>query len=369
MRPPSRGRPPARPRPRSRRGRRRRAAPSAGVPWARRRAGGRRCGRRARRGSGRGRWRRGRRWPRRAGLPGSEGVSGPATARPTPTTATTATAPRARCRGAGVAMTEDPRRSSHGREVRERSRAGDNGGMSSQPMRPGLRAALSLDYPMSLGVYDSYDDAQRAVDYLSDHEFPVQDVLIVGTDLKQLERVTGRLTRGRAMGGGALSGAWLGLFIGIMFALFDPNGFNLVSVLATVAFGSLFGAGLERRGLPVHQRRTARLHLGQPRRRREVRGAVRAQARPARPGDARRDGPDARRRAGGAPGPRGRAGPRGRSRPPPHAAAAPARRLRPRSEPRPFARRGRGPGLATDRSAVRGSTLLGVTGGDEAVPS
>ena len=108
-------------------------------------------------------------------------------------------------------------------------------------MRPGLRAALSLDYPMSLGVYDSYDDAQRAVDYLSDHEFPVQDVLIVGTDLTQLERVTGRLTRGRAIGGGALSGAWLGLFIGIMFALFDPNGFDLVSVVATVAFGSVFG--------------------------------------------------------------------------------------------------------------------------------
>ncbi len=113
--------------------------------------------------------------------------------------------------------------------------------MSTQPTRPGLRAALSLEYPMSLGVYDTYDEAQNAVDDLSDHEFPVQDLLIVGTDLKQLERVTGRLTRGRAMGGGALSGAWLGLFIGIMFALFDPNGFNVLSVLATVAFGSLFG--------------------------------------------------------------------------------------------------------------------------------
>ena len=112
-------------------------------------------------------------------------------------------------------------------------------------MRPGLRAALSLEYPMSLGVYDSYDDAQRAVDYLSDHEFPVQDVLIVGTDLKQLERVTGRLTRGRAIGGGALSGAWLGLFIGTIFALFDPSGFNLVSVLATVAFGAVFGVDLD----------------------------------------------------------------------------------------------------------------------------
>lgn len=113
--------------------------------------------------------------------------------------------------------------------------------MSTQPTRPGLRATLSLEYPMSLGVYDSYDDAQRAVDYLSDHEFPVQDVLIVGTDLKQLERVTGRLTRGRVMGGGALSGAWFGLFIGTLFALFDPDGFNILSVVTTMAFGALFG--------------------------------------------------------------------------------------------------------------------------------
>ena len=113
--------------------------------------------------------------------------------------------------------------------------------MSTQPMRPGLRAALSLEYPRSLGVYDSYEEAQRAVDYLSDHEFPVQDLLIVGTDLKQLERVTGRLTRGRVIGAGALSGAWLGLFVGTIFALFDPSGFNIVSVVATVAFGAVFG--------------------------------------------------------------------------------------------------------------------------------
>lgn len=114
--------------------------------------------------------------------------------------------------------------------------------MSNQPVRAGLRAALSLQYPMSLGVHDSYEEAQKAVDYLSDHEFPVQDVLIVGTDLKQLERVTGRLTRGRVIGAGALSGMWLGLFVGTIFALFDPSGFNILSVLGTVAFGALFGA-------------------------------------------------------------------------------------------------------------------------------
>lgn len=118
--------------------------------------------------------------------------------------------------------------------------------MSTQPTR-GLGAAaakqlLSLDYPMSLGVHDTYASAQKAVDYLSDHEFPVENVLIVGTDLKQLERVTGRLTRSRILLGGLLSGAWLGLLIGIIFALFDTSGFSWVSVIATVIFGSVFGA-------------------------------------------------------------------------------------------------------------------------------
>jgi hypothetical protein len=103
------------------------------------------------------------------------------------------------------------------------------------------RARLALDYPMSLGVYDKYEDAQHAVDYLSDHDFPVQNVLIVGTDLKQLERVTGRLTRGRIAVGGVLSGAWLGFFVGMIFALFDTSGFNVAQVLATVMFGALFG--------------------------------------------------------------------------------------------------------------------------------
>ena len=115
--------------------------------------------------------------------------------------------------------------------------------MSTQPT--GLsrsRAVLSLEYPMSLGRFDTYDKAQKAVDYLSDHEFPVQNVLIVGTDLKQLERVTGRLTRGRVAIGGLISGAWLGLFVGLIFSLLDTSsaaGFG--GVLVTVVFGALFG--------------------------------------------------------------------------------------------------------------------------------
>ncbi|OHV44875.1 hypothetical protein BBK14_30585 [Parafrankia soli] len=56
---------------------------------------------------------------------------------------------------------------------------------------------------MSLGIYDDYPRAQYVVDYLSDHEFPVQNVVIVGTELKSVERVTGRLTHGKVAAAGA----------------------------------------------------------------------------------------------------------------------------------------------------------------------
>ena len=112
--------------------------------------------------------------------------------------------------------------------------------MNNQANLPGSRAALALEFPMSLGVYYAYADAQRAVDHLSDHEFPVENCMIVGTDLKQVERVTGRLTTGRVAVGGMLSGLWLGLFIGLVFAVFG-TGETLPVVLSTALFGALFG--------------------------------------------------------------------------------------------------------------------------------
>ena len=100
---------------------------------------------------------------------------------------------------------------------------------------------FSLDFPQSLGTYDEYADAQKAIDYLSDNEFPVQNCLIVGTDLKQVERVTGRLTTGRVAGAGAASGAWLGLFIGLIFSLFSDKNNSLATILGTVLMGLAFG--------------------------------------------------------------------------------------------------------------------------------
>ena len=101
-------------------------------------------------------------------------------------------------------------------------------------------SALTLDYPLSLGVYERYEEAQKAVDFLSDNEFPVQNCLIVGTELKQVERVTGRLTYGKVAAGGILSGMWMGLFVGLIVSLFG-TGDTLPIIAATMVFGAIFG--------------------------------------------------------------------------------------------------------------------------------
>jgi hypothetical protein len=102
------------------------------------------------------------------------------------------------------------------------------------------RPTLNLEYPKSLGVYDEYAEAQHVVDYLSDNEFPVQNVVIVGTELKSVERVTGRLTHGKVAIAGAVSGAWMGLFVGIAFSLFSQHD-QLGFLLTTPFLGAFFG--------------------------------------------------------------------------------------------------------------------------------
>src|ERR1700710_986097 len=121
------------------------------------------------------------------------------------------------------------------------------------PLQPGQNPArggpAGLPTPPKgwpVGSSPTYAEAQRAVDYLSDQQFPVQQVTIVGVDLMQVERVTGRLTWPRVLGGGALSGAWLGLFIGLVLGFFGPNvwGALIAGLLAGIFFG-LITSGLQ----------------------------------------------------------------------------------------------------------------------------
>lgn len=95
----------------------------------------------------------------------------------------------------------------------------------------------------TIGSYTSYLDAQKAVDYLADEKFPVRHVSIVGNDLKMVERVTGKLSYPRVALSGAMTGAWFGLFIGVMLSFFDGGGGAggpYLNVFTAVLMGAAF---------------------------------------------------------------------------------------------------------------------------------
>ena len=93
----------------------------------------------------------------------------------------------------------------------------------------------------AVASYTSYESAQAAVDRLSDDGFPVEHLDIVGSDLHLVERVTGRLTKGRAATAGMASGAWFGLMIGLVIGLFTSGANWLGVVLGGIVIGAIWG--------------------------------------------------------------------------------------------------------------------------------
>jgi hypothetical protein len=96
----------------------------------------------------------------------------------------------------------------------------------------------------TVATYETREDAQAAVDRLANREFPIEQLDIVGSDIKLVERVTGRLTRGRLARAGAASGVWTGLLAGLLFSLFAPGGAALAIIVSAAAIGAAGGAGL-----------------------------------------------------------------------------------------------------------------------------
>ncbi|QFU93606.1 hypothetical protein YIM_42350 [Amycolatopsis sp. YIM 10] len=93
-----------------------------------------------------------------------------------------------------------------------------------------------------VGSYGTYEEAQSAVEHLASNELEVRDVTIVGVDLMLVERVVGRLSWGKVLGTGAISGAWLGLLIGLLLSVFSPPGSSPAPpILVGLAAGVLFG--------------------------------------------------------------------------------------------------------------------------------
>ncbi len=97
-----------------------------------------------------------------------------------------------------------------------------------------------------ISTYDHYIDAMHAVDRLVRANFPVGSVSILGNDVRSVERVTGKLSYGRVALMGALSGAYFGLFLGLLLFIFQPDnesigGVFLSAIVIGAGFGMLFG--------------------------------------------------------------------------------------------------------------------------------
>jgi|GEM_PF-483971 len=106
----------------------------------------------------------------------------------------------------------------------------------------GLDTQVVVDRRVLAG-YDNYLAAQRTVDGLSDAGFPVENVAIVGSDLKLEETVTGRMTNGRAALTGAGSGAAFGVVVGMFLGLFTSTTMSFfVLVLWAALWGAVMGA-------------------------------------------------------------------------------------------------------------------------------
>ncbi|GAA2636297.1 membrane protein [Dactylosporangium fulvum] len=118
-----------------------------------------------------------------------------------------------------------------------------------RPVTPDRAATWDIGSPerpmMTIATYPNYLEAQRAVDRLSDAKFPVDRVTIVGTDVRLVEKVLGRMTIGRAALAGAGSGGWFGLLVGVLLGIFAVGAWWRVVVFAVVAgllWGAAFGA-------------------------------------------------------------------------------------------------------------------------------
>ena len=103
------------------------------------------------------------------------------------------------------------------------------------------RAYPTLPKGETVASFETYAEAQAAIDTLSKADFPVKELAIVGTDLTSVERITGRLSWGRAAGAGALSGAWFGTFLGLLFFIFAPTGASLGILGSAILIGAGFG--------------------------------------------------------------------------------------------------------------------------------
>jgi hypothetical protein len=92
-----------------------------------------------------------------------------------------------------------------------------------------------------VGQFKNYQEAVKAVEQLVENGFPARLISIIGSELKTVENLRGKLGYGRVALSGAVTGSWIGLFFGL---LFGATSTTEQVVITNLSAGIVIGAGI-----------------------------------------------------------------------------------------------------------------------------
>ena len=99
----------------------------------------------------------------------------------------------------------------------------------------------SIPEGQTLATFADYKLAVTYVETMIENDFPARLVSIIGTDLKSVESIKGKLGYGRVALSGALTGSWLGMFFGLVFGATGAEAILLTNITAGVVIGAGIG--------------------------------------------------------------------------------------------------------------------------------
>src|SRR5918994_6577693 len=97
-----------------------------------------------------------------------------------------------------------------------------HGRMGDMSMLGGPQVSGSTEVGETVATFPEYEGAQKAVSALIAAEIAARDIAIVGSGLRSIERVTGKLGYATAARSGAINGVLIGLFFAAILVLGSP---------------------------------------------------------------------------------------------------------------------------------------------------
>jgi hypothetical protein len=108
----------------------------------------------------------------------------------------------------------------------------------------GAGRSISPVIPQGVEVaeFEQYLEAVKFVDRIVSGSFPASFIAIVGSDLKTVERLRGRVSYARVALSGLVTGSWIGLIFGLLFT--GTSDTTAAVNYSSLASSVILGAGL-----------------------------------------------------------------------------------------------------------------------------